>query len=143
MTDLDRAIAAVEAATEGSRELDALVAVAVRWRGDFAFSPDLGITETHSIEYGETVVISFGGWPQWSRPAPTYTTSLDAALTLVPEGAKWEVRTLYGIVMRKAYASVSPNHGEGGRFEGKSEDGNVILALCLAALRAIRAMEGK
>lgn len=67
----DTLIARLEAATEGSRELDAKVADA-RHIGFF----------THNTAAGKAI-----------HTAPHFTTSLDAALTLIPEG--WRVANLW------------------------------------------------
>jgi hypothetical protein len=59
---MDELIAKLEAAAEGSRELDREISVTV-------FSPDS--KEAHSVGF--------------------YTELIDAALTLVPEGYDWEL----------------------------------------------------
>lgn len=70
----------------GSRELDARIEISRR-----------GLLKAFAAG---TVVISAGGWlagPTTSErliKAPHYTTSLDAALTLVPEGWEWSVELL-------------------------------------------------
>jgi hypothetical protein len=88
-------IARLETATEGSRELDA--------------------------EIGRMF-----GAPRYTRNAPNipnqpvwpnYTTSIDAALALVPEGVKW-----WSILYEAAQAG--------------DDLGNLPLAICIAALRA-------
>lgn len=58
-TAMDDLIAKLESATEGSRDLDALISVAVPG-ADFSFD---------------------------------YTASIDAALTLLPEGMKWGIES--------------------------------------------------
>ncbi len=64
---------------------------------------------------------------------PRYSRSLDAALTLVPEGLCWEVQT--GPKIGGA-ACVGTNCGP---MDGVGANG--ALALCIAALRARQAME--
>ena len=62
----------VEAATGPDREMDAEIAFAVGWRksrGEWWKPP--------------------GG--EWGLVLPTFTASLDAALSLVPEGWRWSV----------------------------------------------------
>lgn len=81
--------------------------------------------------------------PYWRKPGdtkyferssvPCFTSSIDAALTLVPEGSEWSASTLYGI----ARTEVGLNH-DGGPFYGERKDGNVAIALCIAALKARR-----
>lgn len=111
---MDELIARLEAATEGSRELDREIA-----------EEALGlITEWESV----------GDKPQMSlmvRPLekagylelPCFTTSLDAALTLVPEGKKWSVGTgpYYEATVGLSYHGNCPSSA---------------LALCIAALKA-------
>ena len=65
--DLSALIAALEAATVGSRELDERIALYVGW----AVQPD----------------------GQMQAGMPAYSTSLDASLRLVPIGMQWEVST--------------------------------------------------
>lgn len=74
-------IARLEAATEGSRELDAEIALANGW------------------EYVDPLTATDPLGPPWKHAAlgyrllepPQFSTSLDAALTLVPEGWTWNV----------------------------------------------------
>ena len=106
MTDL---IARLEEAAEGSHRLDAQIAGAV------------------------SVAILMD--EDWSHTGPHYTTSIDAALTLVPEG--WYVSIAYQdhndanyswnvAIVRKGQAA-SAESGPRNSF---------ALALCIAALRA-------
>ena len=60
--------------------------------------------------------------------------SLDAALTLVESGSEYSISTLFGL----ATVEVGLNHTDGPVRERRS-DGNVCLALCIAALRARQA----
>ncbi len=64
------------------------------------------------------------------RVAPPYTTSLDAALTLVPEGYGFAMCT----VSSGDYEATVQNGGE-------SVKQSLPLALCIAALRARQAMK--
>lgn len=63
-----------------------------------------------------------------------YTTSLDAALTLVPVGWKWQVNSV-------GVASVWPLKQSHCALSGEHFADNPALALCIAALRA-RTQEG-
>lgn len=56
---------------------------------------------------------------------PFYTSSLDAARTLVPEGVSWEMRVHSG---RHAFVDVD--------YKGSMYASTEPLALCAAALRA-------
>ncbi len=115
-------IAELEAAPEGSRELSDKVLLAIGWIGQSAASQQAGILIPHwKSPDGRDV-------PSGLRPSPT--ESLDAALTLVPEG--------YGFAM---YAV------SGGQYEATVQSGgscikpSLPLALCIASLRARQAME--
>lgn len=61
-----------------------------------------------------------------------HLSSIDAALSLVPPGAEYSITTLYGV----AHVEMSLNDADGNYQHGRREDGNVPLALCIAALRA-------
>lgn len=66
---------------------------------------------------------------------PHYTTSIDAALSLVPEEMRDEIEisTLY----RVARVGINLNHTEDdGLYYGKNEANSIPLAICAAALRA-------
>jgi hypothetical protein len=68
------------------------------------------------------------GFPMLARAIPYYTTSLDAALTLVPEGAIWTISCGDG---EPGFAFIDT----GGRIE-EHDAATPALALCIAALRA-------
>jgi hypothetical protein len=119
MSDLQALIEKLEAATEGSRELDAEIALACGWR------------------FNKGTVYSYH-WldPQGAHnavPSP-FTESLDAALTLVPEGWGYQQGS-HPRAACKACAFC---------FEGADDFHNQppsfaptpALALCIAALKA-------
>jgi len=112
MTDL---IARLEAAAEGSRELDVEIQ---RHR--------TGHPDDHWYELN-------GKWARNECP-PRYTTSLDAALTLVPEG--WFVRKLAEYEDGWTCTLI-----KGARNENGASAATPALALCIAALRARQGME--
>ena len=97
--DLSALLTALEAATEGSRELDERIALYVGW----AVQPD--------------------GQAQAGMPA--YSTSLDAALTLVPDAET--VRVWLTIGAPGAWASIDPSVPH--------KAATPALAMCCAALR--------
>lgn len=68
-------------------------------------------------------------------PLPV-TTSLDAAVTLMPEGIEWNLTNLYGIAMSEVGLNFSDGNWQTGRHKG----GHIALALCAAALRARAAL---
>lgn len=123
MTDLDKLIADLEAATEGSEALDLRIAIAI---GQPAQCEAEG---------------QFGGYqilPSFQR----FTRSVDAALTLLPKGYGWqgEFPTPSGDA---GFRSMRP----GTAADGEDMEGGTVvnrlaraatpaLALCIAALRA-------
>lgn len=127
-------IAKLEAATEGSRELDAGICAALRWpvsgKGTVLPAwvhdnfPEWEITKEGRLKAGCL----------W-EPVP-FTTSLDAALTLVPEGFTWRVQC-----DRHGNAE-SWTENNGGDFGGilaldtQTFAATPALALCIAALKA-------
>ena len=90
MPDLKSLIAELEAAKEGSRELDEKIALSSGWT-------------VREDSYGDNITEPLETWEVWEHPdfslpegnyyqdPPPYTTSLDAALTLVPEGWSWQL----------------------------------------------------
>ena len=75
MSDLSSLIERVEAATEGSRELDGAICLAFGW----THQKMKGDSKPYYRKPGETT------YYMRSTP-PKYTTSIDDALTLLPEG---------------------------------------------------------
>ena len=108
MTDL---IARLEAAEIGSRELDAAIYDAID-------SPAIKIKTTLDYDF------------------PAYTTSLDAALTLVPEGLAW------GVADRKDKSKPLAICGHADNPMTETYAATPALALCIAALKA-RVAQGK
>ena len=115
MNDIDDLIARLEAAMEGSRELDKTISKLI---GTYS-APDRGDPT--------------GTWK-------SYTTSLDAALTLVPEGWQFGIGThpadeLFNPGGAQAYCT---KHGTGGAPRGyaHADAHTAPLALCIVALKA-------
>jgi hypothetical protein len=120
----DDLIARLEAAPEGSRELDVRAEITRR-----SFLAGLGAAAIAAEIVRVQSHIGFAKFAD-AEEVPHYTTSLDAALTLVPEGWRWKVQQLrdghYATLMRRAR--------NGGKFiVGPNPP---ALALCIAALRA-------
>jgi len=74
-------------------------------------------------------------------PLPHFTTSLDAALTLVPDGYRWMVG-----IMDKAgeyFCACQPDELTDAGFDGTANCPTPALALCVAALKsaALKARE--
>lgn len=127
MTDLTSLIERIEAATEGSRELDKVIWLACtpgatrdKWSYIHrATGRECTVDETRD-ETGRLIIV------------PEYSTSIDAALTLLPEGFKWKC----------GYSRHVPHNAEvidysahTGTFIGES-DASRCLALLAAILRA-------
>ena len=66
---------------------------------------------------------------------PSFTTSIDAVLTLLPKGMEFELTNLYGV------AAVGMGLNTGSPCYARREDGNITLALLSAILRARQAMQ--
>lgn len=133
MTTLDEVIAEVERATEGSRQLDVEIFLVIvdfsrlnSWRNHLAMRPRGEVPDP--IRYA-------------SHAAPAYTSSLDAALTLVPEGCAWQITKCLDdlpCVAKVQKRSVdAPGFGVWEEVSTKTPP----LALVLAALRARKTME--
>jgi len=124
--------ARIEAAGGPSKALDREIALAVGWvrqtpsearrKHPAWFHPD-------DCRDGEVVFDSLHGTDVWRDPLP-YTTSIDAALTLVPEGAFWSI-TMRG-ESRPGFHACCQLDGPLDWREGATAP----LALCAAALRA-------
>lgn len=67
-----------------------------------------------------------------------YTSSLDAAARLVPEGLEWNLTNLHGIAISEAGLNFSDGNWQTGRHKG----GHLALALCAAALRTRAVLAG-
>ena len=125
--DLLRLIERLGQATEGSRELDAEI-----W---------LHSGDRYAGIYKDSRIINADRDYRLSR-APTYTTSIDAALTLVPEGCAF-----YRLNQYSEGANLQP-WGWGAHvrkpntwIEVGESRATAALALCIAALKARAAIE--
>ena len=114
-------ITALEKATGPSRELDCFIALAAgRARGVALRDMQTGPTDSQKSWMASSVVQK-GAWFHPER----YTASIDAALTLVPEGWEWELA--WNNNMAYATFGIAP-------IEGESP--SLAIALCIAALKA-------
>lgn len=122
-------ISRLEGASEGSRELDDGIAAAV---------------------YPERQSVKLEGWPDdmpgmrmFAYPDGSvgsslrFTTSLDAALTLVPEGCEIEMTNLYGVARVGVGLNCEP-----GPFYGSNECGSLPCAVVASALKARESNHG-
>lgn len=113
-------ITRLENADGPSRELDLAIALAVGI--DAKDGARVFADRPHPVEKDAM------GW----IPLRHFTSSIDAAITLVPEGAEWNATNIYGI----ARTEVGLNFNDYGPFYGERKDGNIAIALCIAALKA-------
>ena len=113
MTDL---IKQLEAATEGSRNLDAAIAEVAVW---------------HPGRAEELQEAGHAFYDTAKSMCACYTTSIDAALTLVPEDFSWRLQQTLGKPGGMA-ALVGPDDQVGDYHIGATP----ALALCIAILKA-------
>lgn len=109
-----------------SRELDARIKLA---RRQFLFG--LGAV-TGAVIGGAVPEGWIGGISYQPVKAPLYTSSIDAALTLVPKGLYWEVHQDNCALVR------GPNGHDYIGWQAASP----AIALCIAALRALASTDG-
>ncbi len=125
---MEELIATLERAEEGSRELDAEIeALLTGWVPAHLCSDNTrrsyGVGGLHRLDDGSNLmVVDF-------KHAPHYTTSSDAALTLVPEGFDWDICFRGGGNRRSYFATV-------GVYKSGDPRPTPALALCIAALKA-------
>lgn len=125
MTALPDLIAKLEQAAEGSRELNALVAIHGR--------PDLFRADDYDLEKGFVVYLNSRGEPYRKALAPDYTTSLDAAMALV----RSRYFVLRGEYNKEAHSGwIAETNGAGGYLNVYATGATAALALCIAALKA-------
>ena len=74
-----------------------------------------------------------------AKYAPSYTASIDAAMTLVPEGFRWALGC-NGIDSGHPVGTASVFSPEGAMFKGSGA--TPAIALCIAALKAKEADNG-
>jgi hypothetical protein len=130
-------IARLEAATGPTPHLDAEIEAALR-----GGEPAYRTASRH--QFGPSVVLNHGAgnaWDGWES-APSFTGSLDAALTLVPE--IWRVYALqeqYIDPPHKWFAGLDRRREHTQSMIGKAP--TPALALCIAALRARAESKGQ
>ena len=116
---MDDLLKRLEEATEGSRELDAEI------------GETLGIEPAWYGPYGY-----YDAAKDAPREHEHYTTSLDAALTLVPEGWDWAI---VSDDQASVYRRKKSSGGYEEIFDSPVEAATPALALCVASLKAIEA----
>ncbi len=130
MTNLPTLADRIEAATGPDRELDELIA---------AFAAN-AVREVQAD--GRTAYHSLDGSRWVSVHSPAFTSSIDAALTLVPEG--WALGLLGEVEGRRWSCTIHRRDRQAGSVGGR--DGgtaNPALAIAAAALRSRTLTEGR
>lgn len=116
-------IARLEKATGPDRELGNDVLLACGWvceeHGNGG--PDTYLTWAPSADDDDFM--------DGDQPDPT--SSIDAAMTLVPKGMEKDFTDLYGVARVSVGINANP-----GPFYGTHEGGSLAIALCIAALKA-------
>lgn len=113
---MEELIKRLEAATGPDRELDIAI--------DRALFPESYARPSDPTPVDLPEDFGKDAMSMMMHPAPAYTASIDAALTLVPEGARWDVQR----DRTAAFASID------GVTTGRCA--TPAIALCIAALRA-------
>lgn len=139
-----------EAASGSDRELDLAIHLALDPEGEVArriaiSTRGFEAREGHYWDIGQNAFLyetrnQFGQcWSNGGIPIRAYTASLDAAMTLVPEGAQTVLHTFAeGLPHAEVFAPLPDNwQTDEGQFEGATP----ALALTAAALRARAAQE--
>ena len=122
MTTDPTLLADLAAASGPDRELDARVALCAGWK-----------KPGHHGGYSEIVGVRPGG--RGFAAVPRYTASIDAALTLVPEGWGWKADCGLGFGHSFTVGHVGVNKLFD-RPEGWGKAATPAIALCIAALKA-------
>lgn len=144
MDDLEATIKRLEAAEVGSRKLDAQICVvadrlrAIRWYWTGATGIPHAVPENFDLLKGGMGTASI------EAMCPAYSTSIDAALTLVPEG--WRGRfgfdehgtyikqSPFGLIGMAWGFITPPDKWDAESYSAKAP--SIPLALCIAALKA-------
>jgi hypothetical protein len=154
-SDLQALLSRLETATEGSRELDCLIAPIVGWyritpseakRTGHGSKAHGGWVQPNDVRDGKPMFCQLHGTDVYRDP-PEFSRSVDAALSLVPEG--WYVENLsqahpecgkYGLTWLCQLARQRRERNPAHRAECRETDARFhptpALALVVAALRA-------
>lgn len=122
---MDDLIKRLEEAREGSRELDAEILCAIDPHASLDGDGD-------DVWYGIGLDEDGGPWPR----VHDYTTSIDDALTLVPEGWGYEISALPGEKVLVRPVKPCPDGSIETMSRWHSHATSAALALCAAALKA-------
>lgn len=131
----------IEAASEGSRELDAEIGRTCGWVQKS--HSQWGIGAPHWWRDGRCQSEIIGWWhSQQAASLPAFTFSLDAAITLVPQGMHWCVDSDGDRYMASASVGPQPIGGELYEPHAIADAETPALALCAASLKAMETPNG-
>jgi len=141
MTDRATLIALAERCEQAAgpdRELDAEIEAYLTSRVTHPRAPGYTL-EKQDAEWKLARLAESGFISSARRPAPPYTASLDAAVTLAPEGPCWIRQDYWRGTQRQHYQPMASimlcgEPGKASTHTGKAD--TPPLALCAAALRA-------
>jgi len=119
-------------ATGPDRTLEFYIAFAVRWRPDGESARSFAEHEAKH-DYATAWIAHAPFRSRWN--IPHYTASIDAALTLVPEGWMWDVASSGCAWIMRDGDSVCDSQIVIGGIESPA------IAICIAALKARMGME--
>lgn len=139
----------LESAPEGSRELDAEIWASVCNVSDFidfdlakGWSPRFeamedGSVNLFAVDHAET-------WQRQSRKAaPHYTTNLQDAVSLVPEGVEWRVGGNPTAIKYAGEAELADPATGSWQFPIEATGVTPALALCIAIIKAHESKEAE
>lgn len=129
--DIQRLVERIEAASESSRELDALICEAIAL--PLCVPPDC-LPDVLRKNIAQTLD---GSWPHDTESVPAYTASIDAAMTLIAPGKDacgvlWNVEAWDGPGVHAPHVSATAWVCGAPRVYAATP----ALALCAASLRA-------
>jgi len=138
MTNLNDLIERLERATGPSRELDALILGATHYPNSEYFSLSLSDGDRPADAYNSRTVLCVRHSKDHAhyRNPPHYTQSIDAAMTLKPEG--WHVLNLRHMSETEWFAGLAkkfPDSEFANEAEAKAQ--TPAIALCIASLKAL------
>lgn len=130
---LTELIAALEKATGPDRELDAKIYCFVNGLSLVKFN------KNESIQHQPVRDNAGGTYHTMLTPPPHYTASIDAAMTLVPDGDPW---TLGQSIYHMHWTAIINEFGPGQTIRSRGSGGSPFpaIALCIASLEARAAM---
>lgn len=133
--ELQALAARCEAASGPDRELDVAVALAVDWRHPAMMAPLRASASWQGDNAITNLAVEAERADSVLKYLLRYTASLDAALSLVPEGRDWMVDNFDGVPPRRCSASVFNEAGQP-YADYEATAATPALALTAASLRA-------